>query len=92
MRPQSGWVMCEGATRTIDGLRVSCPIRGSLDASQCLDCHLLVAWSGERRVGGWCAAPEEGLPVLSAPQRMDRTSGAAPAWAASKSAFVRSPR
>jgi len=79
MRPREGWVMCEGATRTIDGARVSCPILGSVDASRCLDCHLLVAWSGERRVRGWCAAAEDSSSVTSSVQRMERTSGAGPA-------------
>jgi hypothetical protein len=65
MNPGTGWIMCEGATRTIVDARVACPVRSSVTAGQCLDCRLLVTWSGERRVRGWCDPEPEDLGQFS---------------------------
>ena len=61
------WVVCRGATReTAEGL-LSCPRQGRVPLGECLSCHLLVTWSGERRTG-WCRLADlVEIPVAAAP-------------------------
>jgi hypothetical protein len=61
------WVVCRGATReTVAGL-LSCPRQGRVPLHACLDCRLLVTWSGERR-SGWCRLAD----LVDGPMTMDR--------------------
>jgi hypothetical protein len=72
-RQRVGWIVCE--QQTLRGALGGGPApgRGVVRARECLDCHFLITWSGERGNAGWCEA-RAGLP-----QRfIERTSGSGP--------------
>jgi hypothetical protein len=86
-RTRVGWIVCEQRTRRVTRGAVPCPVRGLVTAEACLDCHLMVTWSGERGSSGWCET------AVGLPQRLiESTTGTGPTWTASKSVRERSPR
>lgn len=54
----STWIVCIGATREVNGGRVSCPRVGAVSAVDCLTCHLLVTVAAERDPRWGCATAE----------------------------------
>jgi hypothetical protein len=56
--PRLEWIACEGWTRDVLAGEVSCPLRGRISLSVCMDCRHLMATSAERARTSWCALPE----------------------------------
>lgn len=51
------WIVCEAATRGIVQGQIDCPRGGQVRVSDCLSCHLLETFEGERDPSLWCATP-----------------------------------
>jgi hypothetical protein len=52
------WIICLGAERAVTQGIVRCPLKGNVDLSHCLECHLLETLAAERRRDRDCEAGE----------------------------------
>jgi len=57
-RHNSAWIVCEGATREVSYGRVQCPRWSTVNAVECLACHLLVTVVDERDPRLACSSAE----------------------------------
>jgi hypothetical protein len=55
---ESAWIVCAGATRDVCRGLVDCPRWGSVDAVDCLACHLLETLANERDPRRACSTEE----------------------------------
>ena len=55
----AAWIVCLGAERAGAGGTIQCPLRGAVDISRCLECHLLETVAAERRRDRECEAGAE---------------------------------